>query len=92
MLIQHQLYQMQRKRKYLQMIIPSINFRLYNLWNKEKVIANLNKYEKAKDTFDIDPVYAIRLYERVLGDIGDNFDYYETAIEMNFKLKAINLL
>ena len=59
----------------------------YIIYGKEKVIANLNKYEKAKDTFDIDPVYAINSMKEVLGDIGDNFDYYETTIEMNFKVE-----
>ncbi len=59
----------------------------YIIHGKEKVIANLNKYEKAKDTFDIDPNYAINSMKEVLSDIGDNFDYYETTIEMSFNVK-----
>ncbi len=56
----------------------------YIIYGKDKVVENLNKYEKAKDTFDINPEYAIESMKEVLGDIDDNFDYYETAIEMYF--------
>ena len=64
----------------------------YIIYGKDKVLRNLEKFEIAKDTFEIKPDYAISLLREVLLEIDDNIEYYETIIEMYFVQKNYRMV
>ena len=64
----------------------------YIIYGKDKVLRNLEKYEIAQDTFETNPDYAISLLREVLLEIDDNFEYYETIVEMYFFQKNYRMV
>lgn len=67
----------------------------YLIYGRETVISNINKFEEAKSKYDKTPDEAIRILEDVIIEIDDNYDYYESLVEMYFfnndNEKVINL-
>ena len=64
----------------------------YIIHGKDKVLRNLDKFNIAKDTFDTNPDYAISQLREVIIEIDDNFEYYETIIEMYFLQKNYKMV
>lgn len=64
----------------------------YLVYGKDVVDESINKYETALDIFNSDPDYAIKLVSEAVSQIGDNYQFYETLIEMYFEVKNYEMV
>ena len=64
----------------------------YLIYGKAEVNKSIIKYETALDTFISDQEYAIKLMSEAVNQIGDNYQFYETLIEMYFKAENYEMV
>jgi hypothetical protein len=57
----------------------------YIIYGRDVVSKNYNKYEDAMNKFSDNQEYSIELMTEVISEIGDNYDFYESIIEMYFQ-------
>lgn len=57
----------------------------YIIYGRDNLSENYKKYEDAMNIYNDNPEYSIKLMTEVISEVGDNYDFYQSIIEMYFQ-------